>query len=135
MLKFLLGLAKTVTSKFLGFLIAIWTKVGENMDEIYPYVNEAVDNIENMSKYILENKTKPNDVLCAELIDKYGYEEVNVTFVRRIKSESEGVFENSFRTAKLELCMLILKNRLELEKKTFVEKVLMLSIQLAVNKR
>jgi hypothetical protein len=134
MLSFLLGLAKTITSKFLTFLISIWKNAGDVLDDIYPYVNEAVDNIERMSIYILENKSKANDVLCKELMEKYGYKEINITFVRRIKSESNGDFEHSFKTAKLDLAMEILRNRLELEQKTFVEKVVMLSLQLAVNK-
>lgn len=134
--KVLFEVVKTFTSKFIDFLVSIWKgSTGDMLDRIAPYVNEVTANVDNMKTYVIANKQKPVEVIKNELIQIYGYAEIDTRFVEECLLENDGIMTDEMKTAKLNLVLKILKKRLKLEKIEFIESIVMLSIQLIVNSR
>lgn len=135
--KVIFGLIKKIASAFLSFIAEVWSgSTGELLDEICPYVNEVVRNMENISIFVKQNlKAKTPEEMAEALRRKYGYSQIDTEFCEQLIAEIEGKADLlEFKTAKVNMTMRILKDRLAYEKVSFVENVVMLSIQLAVTR-
>ncbi len=135
-LKALKDILKVVASKLIQVFIEVLDgDTGVTIDNSYKYVNEVVQNMENISKIITDNKTLLTDQeILVKIIEMYGYNELTIDFVKDLINESNGIYKNSFKSAKLDMAYTIIKNRLDAEKVNFTEKAIMYAIQFAVNR-
>lgn len=135
-LKALKDILKLVTSKIIqAFIEVLGGNTGEIVDNSYKYVNEVVRNMENIANTVKENKTLlTNQEILVKIVEIYGYKELNLDFVDTLINESNGIYKNSFKSAKLDMAYTIIKNRLQEEKINFTEKAIMYAIQFAVNR-
>jgi len=106
--KVIFGLIKKVASAFLSFIAEVWSgATGELLDEVCPYVNEVVRNMENISIYVRQNlKTKPPEEMAKDLRAKYGYTQIDTAFCEQLVAEIEGKADYlEFKTAKVNMAI------------------------------
>lgn len=135
MYEFLKKALKFLSGKFINFLLEVWKgTTGEILDNTHNYINEVILNVENISKYVITHKNDNIVDVAHKLRELYGYKEITIDFIVLLKKEKEGTINDEIKTAKLNLAYKIITNRLKAEKVNWKENVIMLGIQLAVNR-
>lgn len=129
MVKFIKALIISfTTSKTAKFIYEVFEgMVGEVLDTVYPVINEAVKNAENIGNYIKGHTELSNSELIAKIAEMYGYsitnEEVNYVKAHEIKGYGKYL-----------IAYTLIKNRLESEGKKVIPSIINLGIELAVNR-
>lgn len=129
MIKFITALiASFTTSKTAKFIYEVFEgMVGEVLDAVYPVINEAVKNTENIGNYIKAHLDLSNLELTEKIAEMYGYK-LTCLEVEYVKShEIKGY-------GKYLIAYTLIKNRLELEGKKEIPSIINLGIELAVNR-
>ena len=120
------------TSKTAKFIYEVFEgMVGEVLDVVYPVINEAVKNAENIGKYIKENTTASMQntyELSDKIAEMYGYK-VSTKAIELIRNEG-----NIKGYGKYLIAYTLIKDRLEAEGKEFIPSIINLGIELAVSR-
>ena len=115
-----------IKSKFLKFLIEVWEGVTDEMlQESHGYINEIVQNVENIGVHIDRYKECTVIEIVTYLETKYGYSIYgkDVENIREDKGDGKAV-----------LAYRLIKERLAQEDKNLKKSVIRLGIELAVNR-
>ena len=129
MMKFITALiASFTTSKTAKFIYEVFEgMVGEVLDAVYPVINEAVKNTENIGNYIKAHTELTNTELVEKIAEIYGYK-LTCLEVEYVKSHEIKGYGKYF------IAYTLIINRLELEGKKFIPSVINLGIELAVSR-
>lgn len=116
------------TSKTAKFIYEVFEgMVGEVLDAVYPIINEAVKNTENIGNYIKAHTELTNTELVKKIAEIYGYKLtcLEVEYVKTHEIKGYGKYLIAYT---------LIKNRLELEGKKVTPSIINLGIELAVSR-
>ncbi len=117
-----------INSKTAKFIYEVFEgMVGEVLDAVYPIINEAVKNTENIGNYIKTHTELTNTELVKKIAEIYGYKLtcLEVEYVKTHEIKGYGKYLIAYT---------LIKNRLELEGKKVTPSIINLGIELAVSR-
>jgi len=129
MVKFLVmvaGFLVGVVNSQLNFLQEVFSgKTGDVLDNTYKEINEAVQNVQNIGEFVINNTGRDVNDIGIEVSEKYG--------IVLESGDIQNILDNK-GLGKYQLAFKIIEKRLIEDGKKYTEQAINLGIELAVNR-